>query len=158
MNQENIQLENEILEEDTMNERYLSFNIQDEKYSVEIRYVTEIIGIQKIAPIPNTPKYIEGIINLRGNIIPVVNVRSRFGLDVIDYDDRTCIVVVGYDSNVIGLIVDSVSEVLIIKDANIDNAPQTNKGAKSIFLNGVGKLEDGVSLILNLESFLTENN
>ena len=118
-------------DEDTQKDKYLSFKIGNEEYAIEIKYVIEIIGIQKITSVPNIKKFIKGIINLRGNIIPVIDVRMRFKMDTIDYDDRTCIVVIDADNVSIGLIVDEVLEVLNIDESRISPPPQTNKGAQS---------------------------
>lgn len=145
-------------EEDTLKDRYLSFIIGDEDYGIEIKYVTEIVGIQKITDVPNIKNYIKGIINLRGIIIPVVEVRTRFGIDTIEYNDRTCIIVVNVKSVAIGLIVDEVSEVLNIPVANIDPPPQTNKGTQSKFIRGIGKIGNQVKIILDIYKLLYEDH
>ena len=97
--------------EDTQEGKYLSFRIGGEVYGIEIRHVTEIVGIQKITEVPDMPQYMKGVINLRGNVIPVVDVRLRFHMQPRDYDDRTCVIVVNINDASIGLVVDSVKEV-----------------------------------------------
>ena len=103
-------------EEDTQHGRYLTFNLGTESFGIEIKYITEIIGMQPITALPGLPAYIRGIINLRGEIIPVMDIRLRFGKEEIAYNDRTCIIVAKFEDVDIGLIVDSVSEVLTIPD------------------------------------------
>jgi purine-binding chemotaxis protein CheW len=141
-------------DENTMKNRYLTFNIGDEEYAIEIKYVIEIIGIQKITPVPNIRNFIKGIINLRGNIIPVVDVRLRFKMHEIDYNDRTCIIVVMVNGNSIGLIVDEVVEVVNIPENQVSAPPQTNKGAQSRFISSIGKVEDSVKIILHISKLL----
>lgn len=102
--------------EDGMKDKYLVFKIENQFYAIEIRYVTEIIGIQPITEIPHQQPYVKGVINLRGKIIPVIDVRIRMGKEFRKYDDRTCIIVVNVNDVDVGLIVDYVSEVLIIKE------------------------------------------
>jgi purine-binding chemotaxis protein CheW len=141
-------------DENTLKNRYLTFNIGDEEYAIEIKYVIEIIGIQKITPVPNIRKFIKGIINLRGNIIPVVDVRLRFKMEEMEYNDRTCIIVILVNNNSIGLIVDEVVEVVNIPETEISPPPQTNKGAQSRFISAIGRVENGVKIILNTSKLL----
>lgn len=141
-------------DENTMQNRYLTFYIGEEEYGIEIKHVIEIIGIQKITPVPNIRKFIKGIINLRGNIIPVVDVRMRFQMPQMQYNDRTCIIVVSVNNNSIGLIVDEVVEVVNISEENLASPPQTNKGAQSRFIQAIGKSDDEVKIILNITKLL----
>lgn len=115
------------MEEDTQKGKFLTFSLGKEDYGVEIKYVTEIIGIQSITEVPDLPAYINGIINLRGKIIPVMDVRLRFGKTVREYDDRTCIIVIDINDISIGLIVDRVSEVINIPESEIVPPPQLDK-------------------------------
>ena len=98
-------------EEDTQQGKYLTFNLAKEDYGIEIKYVTEIIGIQRITEVPDMPDFLKGVINLRGKIIPVMDVRIRFSLPAREYDDRTCIVVVDIEGRAMGLVVDRMNEV-----------------------------------------------
>ncbi|MEN8908222.1 MAG: chemotaxis protein CheW, partial [Clostridiales bacterium] len=109
--------------EDTQKDKYLTFQLDKESYGIEIKYVTEIIGIQKITEIPELPNFVKGIINLRGKIIPVIDVRLKFGKQYKEYNDRTSIVVIEIKDTLVGLIFDVVSEVLSIVDSNIVDPP-----------------------------------
>lgn len=145
-------------DEDTQKDRYLTFQIASEFYALDISSVTEIIGIQKITSIPDKRKYIKGIMNLRGNIIPVVDLRARFGFETVPYDERTCIVVVDLSNSLIGLIVDMVSEVVNIPEDLVQAAPKTNKGAQGLYLKGIGSVGNEVKQILSLEKLLRNDN
>ncbi|WP_127579365.1 chemotaxis protein CheW [Paenibacillus koleovorans] len=144
------------LEEDTQKGKYLTFALGKEAYGIEIRFVTEIIGLQPITEVPELPDYIKGIINLRGQIIPVMDVRLRFAKAYKAYNDRTCIIVIDVSDLSIGLIVDSVSEVLSISDLEIVPPPAVNKG-KNKFFKGVGKVAGEVKLLLDCEQIVNEN-
>ena len=141
-------------EEDTQKDKYLTFRLGSEEYGIEIKYIIEIIGIQKITAVPNIKSYIKGIINLRGIINPVVDVRMRFNLAPREYDDRTCIIVVELNNISLGLIVDEVSEVINIPPDKISPPPQTNKGSQSHFLQGIAKVGEQVKIILNIDRLL----
>jgi purine-binding chemotaxis protein CheW len=154
---ENMYEENLEIEEDTQKSRYLTFSIGKETYGVEIKYVIEIIGIQTITEIPELPEYIKGIINLRGKIIPVMDVRLRFKKEPIEYNDRTCVIIVDINDTSIGLIVDKVAEVIIIPDQDIVEPPQMNKGSKNRYIKNMGKVGDDVKLLLDCERLLTED-
>ncbi|NMB32661.1 MAG: purine-binding chemotaxis protein CheW [Clostridium sp.] len=142
-------------EEETQKDKFLTFALGKEQYGIEIRYVTEIIGVQPITQIPELPEYIQGIINLRGKIIPVMDVRLRFGKKFSEYNDRTCIIVIDSEDILIGLIVDSVSEVMSIPEEDIVEPPDLNQG-KNKYIKGIGKIGNGVRLILDCEKLLTE--
>ncbi len=144
------------LEEDTQKDRYLTFVIGSECYGIEIRYVTEIIGIQAITEIPELPEYVRGIINLRGKIIPVIDVRTRFKKEAKEYNDRTCVIVVDIKEISIGLIVDSVAEVLTIPEQDIVDPPQMNR-INNRYIRKIGKVGSAVKLLLDCDRFLTEN-
>lgn len=144
-------------EEDTQKSKYLTFNIGSETYAIEIRYVTEIIGIQPITEVPEVPEYIKGIINLRGKIIPVMDVRLRFKKPFLEYAERTCVIVIDVEEISIGLIVDSVAEVITIPDSDVVMPPEVSKGS-SRFIKGIGKTGKEVKLILDCNTLLTEND
>lgn len=150
--------EEDFEEEDTQKDKYLTFTIKDEEYAIEIVFVKEIIRIQKITSIPDMSDYLKGVINLRGKIIPVIDVRTRFNLEFKDYSDRTCIIVVTFNETNIGLIVDSVSDVSKIFENDIELPPKTNKGTKNRFIKGIGKEGSKVKIILNLEQFLNQED
>lgn len=144
--------------EDTQKDRYLTFNLSDESYGVEIRYVTEIIGVQSITEIPEFPEYAKGIINLRGKIIPVIDVRLRFNKEEKEYNDRTCIIVVDINEVSVGLIVDTVDEVLNIPEEDVENPPIIKGGAENRFVKHIGKIGDKVKLLLDCEKLFTEED
>jgi len=145
-----------VLEEDEQKEKYLTFKLGNESYGIEIRYVTEIIGIQTITDVPELPEYIRGIINLRGKIIPVMDVRLRFKKPFRDYNDRTCIIVIAIEDTAIGLIVDSVSEVLSIPDSEIVQPPEYTKMTNR-YIQGIGKTGEEVKLLLNCSKLLNDD-
>ncbi len=145
------------MEEDTQKDRYLTFILGNECYGIEIKYVTEIIGIQAITEIPELPEYVRGIINLRGKIIPVIDVRVRFKKESKEYNDRTCVIVVDIKELSIGLIVDSVAEVLTIPEQDLVDPPQMNKEANNRYIKKIGKVGNAVKLLLDCEKILTEN-
>lgn len=145
------------MEEDTQKGRFLTFALEKESYGIEIKYVTEIIGIQPITEIPELPKYVKGIINLRGKIIPVMDIRLRFKKESKEYNDRTCIIVVDIQEISIGLIVDTVSEVLVIPEEDIVDPPQMNKNFSNRYIKMIGKIGEDVKLLLDCEKLLTED-
>ena len=146
------------LEEDTQKDKFLTFALEDEFYGIDIKYVTEIIGIQSITKVPELPDYIKGIINLRGKIIPVIDVRLRFSKNSKNYNDRTCIIVVEIKNTLIGLIVDTVSEVLSIAEQNIVPPPDFKANFNSKYIKGIGKVDNEVKLLLDCEKLLADYN
>lgn len=145
------------LEEDTLRDKYLTFTLGEEVYGIDIRVVIEIIGIQRITKVPEVPEYVRGIINLRGKIIPVVDMRLRFRQQYREYTDRTCIVVVEINGVLIGLIVDAVSEVLDIREENVVPPPEL-KASQNKYIRGIGKLESGVVMLLDWEKLFSEED
>lgn len=142
--------------EDTQKGKYLTFFIDNVTYAIEIKFVTEIIGIQPITEIPELPSYVKGIINLRGKIVPVMDVRLRFKKDQLEYSDRTCIIVVNVNDILLGLIVDNVSEVLKIHDENIVPPPESSTNSEG-YIKAIGKVENKVNLILNCEKLISDD-
>jgi len=140
--------------EDTQKDKYLTFHLAGEDYGIEIRYVIEIIGIQKITDVPDMPAFIRGVINLRGKVIPVMDIRARFNLPDREYDDRTCIVVVNVDGTEVGLVVDEVSEVADIPEANVEPPPKTGKTGGSRYIQGMGKINKDVKILLDVHKLL----
>jgi len=143
-------------EEDTQKGKFLTFSLGNEFYGLEICYVTEIIGIQPITEIPELPEYIRGIINLRGRIIPVMDVRLRFRKPLREYNDRTCVIVVEIKEVSVGLIVDSVSEVMPIREEDIV-LPQELKAAQNRYIKGIGKVGAEVKLLLDCDKLLNDD-
>ena len=144
-------------EEDTQKNRFLTYSLGKESYGIEIKYVIEIIGIQSITEIPELPEYVRGIINLRGKIIPVLDVRLRFNKEPKEYNDRTCVIVVDIDEVSIGLIVDRVAEVITIQEVDMVEPPQTNRGLSNTYIKKIGKIGNEVKLLLDCEKLLTAN-
>ena len=145
-------------EEDTQKGRYLTFSLDKETYGIEIRKVTEIIGIQAITEMPEFPEYVKGIINLRGKIIPVIDVRLRFKKQPREYNDRTCVIVADIKDISIGLIVDNVSEVFSIPEQDIVEPPQMNKDICNRYVKKIGKVGKDVKLLLDCEKLLTDDD
>lgn len=149
-------MENNVpLEEDTQHGRYLTFALENESYGLEISYVKEIVGMQPITQLPEVSDYVKGIINLRGRIIPVIDVRIRFGKDHGEYSDRTCIIVVDIRDLSVGLIVDNVSEVLTIDDSNLVAPPDYRTGAQTHYIKAIGKVGTEVKLLLDCDKLFT---
>ncbi|MGK7344927.1 MAG: chemotaxis protein CheW [Candidatus Nitrospinota bacterium M3_3B_026] len=146
-------------DEDTLKDKYLSFHIAGDGYGIEIRHVTEIIGVQKITEVPNTPDYILGIINLRGTVIPVIDVRIRLNAARKEFDDRTCVIVVNMgDDTVVGLLVDEVREVVEIPENMVEPPPKVRKGEASRYIQGIGKAEGEVWIILGVRELLFDDD
>jgi purine-binding chemotaxis protein CheW len=145
----------EYFEEDTQKGKYLTFVLGNESYGIGIEYVTEIIGILPITEVPELPIFIRGIMNLRGRIIPVMDMRLRFKKEFVDYDERTCIIVVDILDSSVGLIVDSVSEVTNIADNDIVDQPMLSSGVSNKYIKSIGKVGNEVKLLLDCEKLLT---
>lgn len=145
-------------DEDTQEDKFLTFVLNGEEYGIEIRHVTEIIGIQNITVVPDMPHYIKGVINLRGKVIPVMDVRLRFGLEEREYDDRTCIIVINIEEQSVGMIVDRVSEVLDIPKDDVEPPPKVKKGESSRFIKGMGKVDERVKILLDEYQLLFDLN
>ncbi|GAB4278609.1 MAG: chemotaxis protein CheW [Candidatus Rifleibacteriota bacterium] len=140
--------------EDTQEGKYLSFRIGNEAYGIEIRHVTEIVGIQKITEVPDMPEYVKGVINLRGSVVPVVDVRLRFHMKPVEYDDRTCVIVVSIEDSPIGLVVDAVKEVVSIPAEKISPAPSVARGEIARYIKGIGRFENDVIILLSMDKLL----
>jgi purine-binding chemotaxis protein CheW len=137
--------------EDVMRGKYLTFYVGDNGFGLEISYVTEIIGIQNITHVPYSHHYIKGIINLRGTVVPVMDMRLRFSLAETAYTDRTCIVVINTDEICIGLIVDEVSEVVDIVDEHIQPPPLITAGGINHYIRAIATVGEQVKQLLDLE-------
>ncbi len=144
-------------EEDTQYGKFLTFSLGKEEFGIEIKYVTEIVGIQPITVVPEVPAYIKGIINLRGKIIPVIDVRIKFGKEEVEYNDRTCIIVIDIHDVLTGLIVDNVAEVLTIPDENIVPPPDYKTGFRNRYVKSIGKVGNEVKLLLDCAKILTDD-
>lgn len=134
--------------------KYLTFKLAEEEYGVEILKVREINGVMDITAVPRMPRYMKGVINLRGKVIPVVDLRLKFGLDEIGHTEETCIIVVDVGKE-IGIIVDTVCEVLDIVRSNIEPPPSMGGAVDTSFILGMGKVGDAVKILLNIDKVLT---
>ena len=139
-------------------QKLLSFSLGNEEYGVSIMKVKELIGMMDITPVPKTPDFIRGVINLRGKIVPVMDLRTRFGMIAQEYDERTCIIVVEVlikeVARTIGIVVDSVSEVINIDETQIDPPPESGSTVDADTILGIGKLREGVVIILDIDKVL----
>lgn len=142
--------------------KYLTFSLAGEEYGIAILKVKEIIGMMPVTPVPQTPLYVKGVINLRGKVIPVTDLRLKFGMEAVDYTERTCIIVVEIEgeNDVIrlGIVVDAVSEVLNIKDEQIEGAPNFGSALKTDFILGMAKVENSVKILLDIDRVLNEQD
>ena len=142
------------VDEENIDRMYLFFHVRDEGYGIQIGHVIEIVGMQKIVDVPDVPDYVKGVINLRGQVIPVIDVRTRFKIEEVAYDDRTVIIVVEHNSVKTGFIVDGVSEVLELAEDEISPPPKSAHQRNSM-ITGVGHKNDQLCFLLSLDQVLT---
>lgn len=142
--------------EDDMKGRFLTFQIDEELFGIELYNVMEIVGIQPITGMPETPDYIKGVINLRGIIIPVMDARLRFKKPEKDYTERTCVIVISFSGISIGLVVDCVCEVLAIPEKDIAEKPEINSRGSRGYVKKIGKIGERVVLLIDCEKLLNE--
>lgn len=147
-------------EHDTQKSKYMTFKSGNEHFGLKIQYVNEIIQIPHITAIPETEDYIKGLINLRGKVIPVVDVRLRFKQEPFEYNDRTCIIVINIKSMMVGLIVEKIAEVVEIKEDNILPPPSVGRTDKvqNKYVYGIGKVGDTVKLLLDPDKLLNDQD
>jgi purine-binding chemotaxis protein CheW len=138
--------------------KYLTFTLAEEEYGIGILKIKEIIGMMAITTVPQTPKFVKGVINLRGKVIPVIDLRLRFGMESMDYTERTCIIVVEIDGTgntvQIGIVVDAVSEVLNINGKDIEDTPTFGTKLDTTYILGMAKMEGGVKILLDIDRVL----
>ncbi len=135
--------------------KYLTFILNEEIYGIEILKVREIIGLMDITNVPQTPDYMKGVINLRGKVIPVIDLRLKFTMQEEEHTQETCVIVVEVDGTSIGIIVDSVSEVSDIGGKEIEVAPRFGQGIDTTFIMGLGKVKEKIIILLDIESVLS---
>ena len=139
--------------------KYLTFKLAREEYGIGILKVREIIGMMKITPVPQTPDFVKGVINLRGQVIPVIDLRLKFGMPELEYTERTSIIVVEVSGPTgriqIGIVVDEVSEVVNIRLEDIEDTPTFGARLDTEFILGMAKMEDGVKILLDIDRILT---
>lgn len=153
-------LDLELNEFDEPKSNYMTFKSGDEYFGLKIQYVNEIIQIQSITTVPETEDYIKGLINLRGKIIPVIDVRLRFGQEPFEYNDRTCIIVIQVNDTMVGLIIEKIAEVVEIKDSDILPPPTISRSDQSNrkYIYGIGKVGDTVKLLLDPVKLLSDTD
>jgi len=133
----------------------VAFMLRDEEFAVDIQQVREVLKMTRITPLPRSLEFVEGVINLRGEVIPVVDLRKRFGLEEGSRDDQNRIIIVEINESEVGLIVDSVSEVVRLPENSIQKAPGSVAGARTDLIKAVGKIDERLIIILDLEKILT---
>ena len=134
----------------------VTFKIAEEEFGVDILKVQEIIRMMPITKVPNAPAFVEGVINLRGKVIPVIDMRKRFGMVAAEHDSHTRIKVMDLQGQIVGFVVDAVCEVLRIKESTVEPPPAVVAGIGSEYMRGVGKLEDRLLILLDLDKLLSE--
>ena len=139
--------------------KYLTFELDAEEYGLEILKVKEIIGIMNITSVPQTPDYVKGVINLRGKVIPVIDLRLKFSMESLEYSERTCIIMVDIAGTsgkkvMVGIVVDSVSEVLNIKGDEIEDSPSFGSRLSTEYILGMAKVKGGVKILLDIDQVL----
>lgn len=155
INQLNQQIESTMSEnEDTLRNMYLTFRLGSESYGIEIRYVKEIVVMQKITVVPDTPIFVKGVVNLRGQVIPVLDMRLRFNMESREYDQRTCIIVMNIEGVQVGLVVDTVNEVRNIEDEQISPPPRSAGADTAQYIQGMGKVNEQVIILLEGRNLL----
>lgn len=137
--------------------KYLTFVLAGEDYGLEILKVREIIGMMEITAVPRTPEFVKGVINLRGKVIPVIDLRLKFGMEEAEYTEETCTIVADVGGVEIGIIVDKVSEVMDIADSDIDETPSFGGSVDTDFILGMGKAEDKVTILLDISKVFTSS-
>lgn len=136
----------------------LSFNIDDAIYAVEIKYIKEIIGVEKITVVPKNPEHIKGIINLRGKVVPVISVRRRFEIEEIPYDSRTCIIVLEFeDGDQVGIIVDRVQEVVVAHPDDVSKTPDSRNVNANRYIKSIIHLDNGVRLLIDCNKLINDD-
>lgn len=136
--------------------QWVTFHLENEKYGIKVMQVQEVLRMTEIAPVPGAPHYVLGIINLRGNVVTVIDTRRRFGLPEIENDDETRIVIVEANNNVVGILVDSVAEVVDLKESEIETAPNVGNDESSKYIQGVSSRENELLILVDVNKLLSE--
>ena len=135
--------------------QWVTFHLENEKYGIKVMQVQEVLRLTEIAPVPGAPHYVLGIINLRGNVVTVIDTRRRFGLPDVDSNDETRIVIVEADNNVVGILVDSVAEVVDLKMSEIETAPNVGNDESSKYIQGVSSRDDELLILVDVNKLLS---
>ena len=136
--------------------RWVTFRLENEKYGINVMQVQEVLRVTEIAPVPGAPGYVLGIINLRGNVVTVIDSRKRFGLEPIEMDDSTRIVIIESENQVVGILVDSVAEVVDIRASEVEQAPNVGTEESAKFIQGVSSIEGDLLILIDLNKLLTD--
>ena len=143
--------------EDTQANKYLFFRIGKESYGIGIKHVIEIIELQNISKVPDMPNYVKGVINLRGKVIPIVDLRLRFDMEEREYDNRTCIIVTEVNQISVGCLVDTVEEVMEIPEKNIEPPPHFKTvSGRDKYISGMGKVGDAIKILIDVEKIVLD--
>jgi len=137
--------------------QWVTFKLANETYGINVMQVQEILRYTEVAPVPGAPLYVLGIINLRGNVVTVIDTRSRFGLEPSDVTDNTRVVVIESEQQVIGILVDSASEVVYLKASEIDDAPNVGNEESAQFIQGVSNREGELLILVDLDKLLSDD-
>lgn len=136
--------------------QFLTFALGNEEYGIELLKVQEIKGYSPVTPIPNTPAHVKGVMNLRGAVIPIVDLRARFGMEQIEYTKFNVIIVTNVGPRIVGVLVDAVSDVLNVTTADMREAPDFGSRTDTRFISGIASTGDKIAVLLNLESLLSD--
>lgn len=136
--------------------QFVTFVLMDEVYGINVMQVQEVLRVTEIAPVPGAPPYVLGIINLRGNVVTVIDTRKRFGLPSVEMDDASRIIVIESENQVVGILVDAVAEVVELRENDIDPAPNVGTEESSRYIQGVATREDGLLILVDLNKLLTD--
>jgi len=136
--------------------QFVTFVLMDEVYGINVMQVQEVLRVTEIAPVPGAPAYVLGIINLRGNVVTVIDTRKRFGLPPSEVDDSSRIIVIESENQVVGILVDAVAEVVELQEGDIDAAPNVGTEDSSRYIQGVATREDGLLILVDLNKLLTD--
>lgn len=148
-------LKEAVMSDGNQESQHVTFLIGDETYGVNVLKVQEIIGMTEITHVPNTAYFMEGVINLRGNVVPVVDMRKKFKMDIKEYDTNTVIIIVEVDDRLIGMIVDSVSDVLSIPVDSIQSTPNFTARIETDFIRGIGQVDNSMIIVLDVDKILS---
>ena len=136
--------------------QWVTFHLESEKYGIKVMQVQEVLRMTEIAPVPGAPHYVLGIINLRGNVVTVIDTRRRFGLADVENDDETRIVIIEANNNVVGILVDSVAEVVDLKMSEIETAPNVGNDESSKYIQGVSSTGEELLILVDVNKLLSE--
>ena len=136
--------------------QWVTFHLESEKYGIKVMQVQEVLRMTEIAPVPGAPHYVLGIINLRGNVVTVIDTRRRFGLPDVENNDETRIVIVEANNNVVGILVDSVAEVVDLKMSDIETAPNVGNDESSKYIQGVSSRDEELLILVDVDKLLSE--